>query len=36
MESPERYYLVWPAERAKYPPLAAFREWLVAETAPDR
>jgi LysR family glycine cleavage system transcriptional activator len=36
MESPERYYLVWPSERAKYPPLAAFREWLVAETAPDR
>ena len=36
MESPERYYLVWPSERTKYPPLAAFREWLVAETAPDR
>ncbi|MCP3473494.1 LysR family transcriptional regulator [Bradyrhizobium sp. CCGUVB1N3] len=36
MESPERYYLVWPSERAKYPPLAAFREWLLAETAPDR
>lgn len=36
MESPERYYLVWPAERATYPPLLAFREWLVAETAPDR
>ncbi|MCP3468989.1 LysR family transcriptional regulator [Bradyrhizobium sp. CCGUVB1N3] len=36
MESPERYYLVWPSERAKYPPLAAFREWLVTETAPDR
>ncbi|KJC51284.1 LysR family transcriptional regulator [Bradyrhizobium sp. LTSP885] len=36
MESPERYYLVWPAERATHPPLLAFREWLVAETAPDR
>jgi LysR family glycine cleavage system transcriptional activator len=36
MESPERYYLVWPSERATYPPLLAFREWLVAETAPDR
>lgn len=36
MESPERYYLVWPSERTKYPPLAAFREWLVAETASDR
>jgi LysR family glycine cleavage system transcriptional activator len=36
MESPERYYLVWPSERATYPPLLAFREWLVAETVPDR
>ncbi|MDU6667805.1 MAG: LysR substrate-binding domain-containing protein, partial [Bradyrhizobium sp.] len=36
MESPERYYLVWPSERAAYPPLRAFREWLIAVTAPDR
>jgi LysR family transcriptional regulator, glycine cleavage system transcriptional activator len=36
MESPERYYLVWPSERATYPPLLAFKEWLVAETEPDR
>lgn len=36
MESTERYYLVWPSERSTYPPLLAFREWLVAETAPDR
>ncbi len=36
MESPERYYLVWPSERAAYPSLRAFREWLIAVTAPDR
>lgn len=36
MESPERYFLVWPSERATHPPLSAFREWLVAETATDR
>ncbi|MBW5440255.1 LysR family transcriptional regulator [Bradyrhizobium canariense] len=36
MKSPEQYYLVWPSERATYPPLLAFRVWLVAETAPDR
>jgi LysR family glycine cleavage system transcriptional activator len=36
MESPERYNLVWPSDRSTYPPLLAFREWLVAETAPDR
>ncbi|MFO1046831.1 MAG: LysR family transcriptional regulator [Geminicoccaceae bacterium] len=27
------YWLVWPPERAEHPPLAAFREWLVRETA---
>jgi len=31
MESVERYYLVWPADRATFPPLKAFRDWLVAE-----
>jgi LysR family transcriptional regulator, glycine cleavage system transcriptional activator len=36
MESPERYYLVWPSDRSTHPPLRAFREWLVAETASDR
>jgi LysR family glycine cleavage system transcriptional activator len=36
MESQERYYLVWPSDRSTRPPLLAFREWLVAETAPDR
>ncbi|MCA1971685.1 MAG: LysR family transcriptional regulator [Caenispirillum sp.] len=35
-ESAERYYLAWPAERATYPPLVAFREWLLEETAGDR
>lgn len=30
------YYLVWPAAGAAYPPLQAFRDWLVAEAAdPD-
>ncbi len=30
------YYLVWPAAGAGYPPLRAFRDWLVAEAAdPD-
>jgi len=36
MESSERYYLVWPSDRSGYPPLVAFRDWLVAETAADR
>ena len=36
IESPERYFLVWPSERAAHPPLVMFRECLVAETAPDR
>lgn len=35
MESAERYYLVWPAERAMHPPLKAFREWVVAESVAD-
>jgi len=30
-ESRERYYLAYPAERADYAPLAAFREWIEAE-----
>jgi LysR family transcriptional regulator, glycine cleavage system transcriptional activator len=36
MESSERYYLVWPKERARHGPLVAFREWLLEETAADR
>jgi len=35
MESVGRYYLVWPSERATYPPLVAFRQWLMAEAATD-
>ena len=27
------YYLVWPATAESYPPLQAFREWLLAEVA---
>lgn len=31
------YYLVWPSVGAWYPPLQAFRDWLVAEASdPDR
>lgn len=36
MESAERYYLVWPPDRATHPPLVAFRDWLVAETLADQ
>ncbi|WP_413877022.1 LysR family transcriptional regulator [Albidovulum sp.] len=33
---PEAYYLVWPAVGTWYPPLQAFRDWLIAEAAdPD-
>lgn len=35
-ESAERYYLAWPTERTHYPPLMAFRDWLLRETAADR
>lgn len=31
MESSERYYLAFPRERVGYPPLDAFRRWIVAE-----
>ena len=30
-ESRERYYLAYPAERADYAPLAAFRDWIAEE-----
>ena len=33
MTSEGAYYLAWPPTREDYPPLAAFREWLVRETA---
>ncbi|MBP2308355.1 LysR family transcriptional regulator [Azospirillum melinis] len=36
MESENAYYVVWPSERAGYPPLAAFRDWILAETADCR
>lgn len=31
MESAERYFLAVPFERAAYPPLVAFRDWITAE-----
>jgi LysR family glycine cleavage system transcriptional activator len=33
MQSAQRYYLVFPRERAAYPPLVAFRDWIVKELA---
>lgn len=36
VEGPEAYYLVWPSAGASYPPLIAFRDWLLTEAAdPD-
>lgn len=33
---PEGYYLVWPSVGAGYPPLIAFRDWLLSEASdPD-
>ena len=32
LQSEEAYYLVWPTERGSYPPLTAFRDWIVAVT----
>jgi LysR family glycine cleavage system transcriptional activator len=31
MQSTEQYYLAWPASRSAYPPLMAFRQWIVQE-----
>jgi DNA-binding transcriptional LysR family regulator len=31
MQSSEQYYLAWLANRSAYPPLAAFRRWIVQE-----
>ncbi len=31
-ESQDAYYFVWPARRNNYPPLVAFRDWIVSET----
>ncbi|OYW82002.1 MAG: LysR family transcriptional regulator [Asticcacaulis sp. 32-58-5] len=36
LKSEEAYYLVWPFERAQHPPLNAFKQWLLNETAPFR
>ena len=35
MQSAQRYYLAFPRERAAYPPLVAFREWIVRELSRD-
>ncbi len=29
----EAYYLAWPPSRGDFPPLAAFRDWIIAEAA---
>ncbi|WAC47777.1 LysR family transcriptional regulator [Asticcacaulis sp. SL142] len=36
LKSEEAYYLVWPFERAQHPPLTAFKQWLLNETASFR
>ncbi len=36
MQSAEAYFLAWPHDRASHPPLVAFREWLLEETAAER
>ena len=33
LQSAQRYYLAFPRERAAYPPLVAFRDWIVKELA---
>lgn len=35
MKNAEAYYLAWPEDRAEHPPLVAFRDWILAETAAD-
>jgi LysR family glycine cleavage system transcriptional activator len=35
MQSTEQYYLAWPTNRSTYPPLVAFREWIVQEAQTD-
>lgn len=36
MRSDGCYHLAWPADRAAYPPLVAFREWVLAATSAER
>jgi len=31
LKSQDAYYLAWPRQRANYPPLAAFRKWIISE-----
>lgn len=35
MESDDAYHVVWPSERTGYPPLAAFRDWILEEARDD-
>lgn len=35
MESAEHYYLAWPVRKEHYPPLQAFRHWIVDEAERD-
>lgn len=36
IKSEEAYYLVWPKERTRLPPLIAFREWISNAAEPDK
>lgn len=36
MRSQGSYHLAWPTDRATYPPLVAFREWILEQTSADR
>lgn len=35
-ESTDKYYLAWPEARKDYPPLIAFRDWIVAQSSDAR
>jgi len=35
-ENSDKYYLAWPEGRKDYPPLVAFREWIVAASSDAR
>lgn len=35
LQSAGAYYLVWPTDRANHPPLVAFRDWIIAQSAAD-
>lgn len=36
IRSSESYHLAWPSSRSTYPPLLAFRKWVVDEVRRDR